>query len=189
MCQTLFSDKGEEVVKEATRHIYSSFKSFETYEIRANDDRWIKFSHRPIGNQAIGGVGIEITDLKKKQKELSHTKTGLENLIETLDFGLLVIDDDGNVSVFNPAYQEYCHSIGIEVTHDMSLKDLSKKFIDAGFGARATSVLIHGLTLFIRLNLPIEICGNANGNCPMAAISYGNKAIKSSSVTSLRYLT
>ena len=132
MCQTLFSDKGEEVVKEATRHIYSSFKSFETYEIRANDDRWIKFSHRPIGNQAIGGVGIEITDLKKKQKELSHTKTGLENLIETLEFGLLVIDDDGNVSVFNPAYQEYCHSIGIEVTHDMSLKDLSKKFIDAG---------------------------------------------------------
>ena len=132
MCHTLFSDKGEKVVQEAARHIYSSFQSFETYEIRARDDRWIQFSHRPIGDQAIGGVGVEITDLKKKQKELLHSKRGLENLIETLEFGLLVIDDDGNVSVFNPAYQEYCRSFGIEVTHDMSLKELSKKFIDAG---------------------------------------------------------
>jgi len=80
---------------------------------------------------AVVGVGFDITDLKKKQKDLKNAKAAQSNLIEVLQYGILVIDDDGLITLFNPAYQDYCRSFGFEIIHGMHAKELTQHFVDA----------------------------------------------------------
>ena len=97
----------------------------------APNGRWLKLNHQDIGNGVIAGTGFDITDFKHKEKDLKRAKTAQSKLIQDLKYGLLVIDDDGLITLFNPAYQDYCRSLGFEVYYGMHTKELTQSFLDA----------------------------------------------------------
>ena len=127
--QSLFPDATEEVLRRATDYVIFTFNSSEASEMKASDDRWMKLTHHQIGDRAVAGIGVDITDLKVNEKDLQKAKHAQENLIEVLEYGLLLIDDNGFITLFNPAYQEYCQSLGFEVKVGMHAKELTANFI------------------------------------------------------------
>ncbi len=127
--KAVFPDSPEDELKSMADYVKYTFNSPKANEMRANNGRWMKLTHHPIGDRAITGIGVEITDLKANQKSLQHAKRAQENLIEVLEYGLLVIDDDGLITLFNPAYQEYCRSFGFETKVGMHVKELTFNFI------------------------------------------------------------
>ncbi len=127
--QSLFPDAPEEVLRGATDYAIFTFNSSEANEMKASDNRWMKLTHHQIGDRAVAGVGVDITDLKVKAKDLQKAKRAQENLIEVLEYGLLLIDDSGFITLFNPAYKEYCQSLGFEVKVGMHAKELTANFI------------------------------------------------------------
>lgn len=126
---TLFPDAPEEVIRGATDYVIYTFNSPDANEMKASDDRWMKLTHHQIGDRAIAGIGVDITDLKRKEKSLERARRAQGNLIEVLEYGLLVIDDAGLITLFNPAYQDYCKSVGFEIHVGMHAKELTANFI------------------------------------------------------------
>ncbi len=127
----LFPGAPPEVIKAATAYAISTFESSEPAEMMASEGRWIELTHHQIAGRAIAGMGTEITDFKKREKDLKLAKKTQENLIEVLEYGLLVVDDDGVVKLFNSAYENYCRSFKIGIRQGMSIRQHIKDFFDA----------------------------------------------------------
>ena len=127
----LFPGAPENVIQAAADYAVFTFNSTKAHEMKAGDGRWLKLSHHKIGDRAVAGIGFDITDLKNNEKALKDAKAAPNNLIEVLKYGILVIDDEGLISLFNPAYQDYCRSFGFEVTYGMHVKELARNFVDA----------------------------------------------------------
>ena len=129
--RVLFPEAPDDVVKAAADYAVFTFVTPGDHEMMAPNGRWLKLNHQDIGNGVIAGTGFDITDFKNKQKDLKRAKTAQSKLIEDLKYGLLVIDDDGLITLFNPAYQNYCRSLGFEVYFGMHTKELTQSFVDA----------------------------------------------------------
>ena len=129
--RVLFPEAQDDVVKAAADYAVFTFVTPGDHEMMAPNGRWLKLNHQDIGNGVIAGTGFDITDFKHKEKDLKRAKTAQSKLIEDLKYGLLVIDDDGLITLFNPAYQDYCRSLGFEVYFGMHTKELTQSFVDA----------------------------------------------------------
>ena len=129
--RVLFPEAPDDVVKTAADYAVCTFVTPGYHEMMAPNGRWLKLNHQDIGNGVIAGTGFDITDFKHKEKDLKRAKTAQSKLIEDLKYGLLVIDDDGLITLFNPAYQNYCRSLGFEVYFGMHTKELTQSFVDA----------------------------------------------------------
>ena len=127
----LFPDAPDEVIQAAADYAVFTFNSPDAHEMKAGDGRWLKLSHHKIGDRAVAGIGFDITDLKNNEKAFKEAKAAQSKLIEVLEYGILVVDDNGLISLFNPAYQEYCRSFGFEITYGMHVKELTRCLIDA----------------------------------------------------------
>ena len=125
----LFPDAPAEIIKAATDYAIFTFNSSDAHEMRASDNRWMRITHHRIADRAVAGIGVDITDLKSNEEDLKEAKNAQESLIEVLEHCLLVIDDDGLVTLFNPAYEKYCRSFGFEIKIGMHAKDLTENFI------------------------------------------------------------
>ena len=128
--RVLFPEAQDDVVKAAADYAVFTFVTPGDHEMMAPNGRWLKLNHQDIGNGVIAGTGFDITDFKHKEKDLKRAKTAQSKLIEDLKYGLLVIDDDGLITLFNPAYQDYCRSLGFEVYYGMHTKELTQSFVD-----------------------------------------------------------
>ena len=129
--RVLFPEAQDDVVKAAADYAVFTFVTPGDHEMMAPNGRWLKLNHQDIGNGVIAGTGFDITDFKHKEKDLKRAKTAQSKLIQDLKYGLLVIDDDGLITLFNPAYQDYCRSLGFEVYFGMHTKELTQSFVDA----------------------------------------------------------
>ena len=128
--RVLFPEAQDDVVKAAADYAVFTFVTPGDHEMMAPNGRWLKLNHQDIGNGVIAGTGFDITDFKHKEKDLKRAKTAQSKLIEDLKYGLLVIDDDGLITLFNPAFQDYCRSLGFEVYYGMHTKELTQSFVD-----------------------------------------------------------
>ena len=129
--RVLFPGAPDNVVRAAADYAVFTFVTPGDHEMMAPNGRWLKLNHQDIGNGVIAGTGFDITDFKHKEKDLKRAKTAQSKLIQDLKYGLLVIDDDGLITLFNPAYQDYCRSLGFEVYFGMHTKELTQSFVDA----------------------------------------------------------
>ncbi len=129
--RVLFPEAPDNVVNAAADYAIFTFVTPGDHEMMAPNGRWLKLNHQDIGNGVIAGTGFDITDFKHKEKDLKRAKTAQSKLIQDLKYGLLVIDDDGLITLFNPAYQDYCRSLGFEVYFGMHTKELTQSFVDA----------------------------------------------------------
>ena len=129
--RALFPDADEDKLKAARDYVLYTFKSPKTHEMRASNNRWAKLTHHKIGDRAVAGIGIDITDLKENQKILQDAKRSQDDLIEELEHALVVIDDAGIIVLFNTAYQDFCSSCGFKVRLGMSFREASQFFIEA----------------------------------------------------------
>ena len=128
--KAIFPEASEKDLQDAAHYVMYTFSSAEANEMRASQGRWMKLTHHPIGDRAIAGVGVDITDLKANEKGLYRAKRAQENLIEVLEYGLLIINDDGVVTLFNAAYRDYCRSFDVDVRVGMQIRALTKSFVD-----------------------------------------------------------
>jgi len=128
--RVLFPGASDDVVRAAADYAVFTFVTPGDHEMMAPNGRWLKLNHQDIGNGVIAGTGFDITDFKHKEKDLKRAKTAQSKLIQDLKYGLLVIDDDGLITLFNPAYQDYCRSLGFEVYYGMHTKELTQSFVD-----------------------------------------------------------
>jgi len=130
--EVLFPDAPEATILAATQYVINTFQSCEPHEMMASKGRWVRLNHHKLGDRAVVGTGIDITGLKKREKQLQKVRKAQSDLIEVLEYGLLVVDDHGMVSQFNTAYREYCKSLGVVVQKGMHLKNITRKFIECG---------------------------------------------------------
>ena len=128
--KAVFPGASESELQAATQYVIFTFSSQEANEMRASKGRCMKLTHHQIGDRAVAGIGVDITDLKANEKGLYRAKRAQENLIEVLEYGLLIINDEGVVTLFNAAYKEYCHSFNVDVRVGMKIRELTKSFVD-----------------------------------------------------------
>lgn len=127
--EAMFLGAPEATIRKAADYAIMTFNTSGTTEVMANGRCWIKLTHHKIGDRAVAGAGVDITALKKRETDLEHAKVSQENLIEVLRYGLLVVNQDGVITLFNPAYQDYCRTFGFEVYKGMTAKQLTKQFV------------------------------------------------------------
>lgn len=126
----LFPDGSEETLEKATAYVVSQFESEEPHDMMAPDGRWMKVTHNRLHDRAIVGVGVDITDLKRREKELERAQQAQNDLIEVLGNSVLVVDENGIVTMFNSAYRSYCLTVGFEPHIGMTEKELTWQFIE-----------------------------------------------------------
>ncbi len=126
--EALFPGAGEETLHKATQYVIHQFDTEEPHDMMGPDGRWMKVTHNKLHERAVVGVGVDITDLKKHEKELEDAQKAQADLIDVLEYGLLVIDKTGVVTLFNTAYADYCRTFGFEVYVGMTARQLTKQF-------------------------------------------------------------
>lgn len=65
-------------LQNSLKELFEGFERKEPTLIHASENRLIKTTHHPIGNIAIAGMGIDITELRKKRQELSVARKAAE---------------------------------------------------------------------------------------------------------------
>ena len=126
--KVLFPGASEATIRKAADYVLMTFKSEDAHEMMANGGCWVKLTHHKIMDRAVAGIGVDITDLKKREKDLERAQKAQADLIEVLGYGLLVVNKAGEITVFNSAYQQYCRTFGFEVYEGMPVKQLTKQF-------------------------------------------------------------
>ena len=126
--KVLFPGAPEATIRKAADYVLMTFKSEDAHEMMANGGCWVKLTHHKIMDRAVAGIGVDITDLKKREKDLERAQKAQADLIEVLGYGLLVVNKAGEITVFNSAYQQYCRTFGFEVYEGMPVKQLTKQF-------------------------------------------------------------
>ncbi len=114
----------------AAHYVISQFENPEPHDMMAGDGRWMKVSHHRMHDGVIAGVAVDISDLKRREKELERAQKAQEDLMEVMDNGLLVVDENGIISSFNSAYRDICWSFATHVTRGMSAKDMIRQIVD-----------------------------------------------------------
>jgi len=66
----------------------------DSFTQRASDDRWTLSHEIRMENGATVGVRTDITDLKRAEEKLARTLGELNAVLETIDYGILVLDAD-----------------------------------------------------------------------------------------------
>ena len=111
-------------IEKAAKYVISQFENPEPHDMMAGDGRWMKVSHHRMQDGIIAGVAVDISDLKHREKELEEARKAQEDLIEVLEYGLLVVNDDGLIASFNSAFRGYCDSLATEIYKGMPIKEL-----------------------------------------------------------------
>lgn len=127
--KVLFPNSPPETIRAAAQYVINTFNSPVANEMMADSNRWVKLTHHKIADRAVAGIGVEITDFKEHEKKLKTAKKAQANLIEALEHGLLVVDDDGIITLYNSAYQTYCETLGFKVHEGMHIKELMHNFV------------------------------------------------------------
>lgn len=83
------------------------------YRIRAQGGGYRWMSDRSFGKrnqegriERLAGAVRDITDIRNAQLELEHTRSRLLSSLETISDGILLVDPDGKVEMFNDRYVE-----------------------------------------------------------------------------------
>lgn len=127
--KVLFPGAPEATIRKAADYVIMTFKADEANEMMAGGGRWMKLTHHEIGDRAVAGVGVDITTLKNRERDLERAEQAMRDLIEVLGHSVLVIDKNGIVTMFNSDYRAYCQSVGFEAQIGMTAKDLTWQFI------------------------------------------------------------
>lgn len=127
--RAMFPGAPEATIVKAAHYVMNQFSTSDPHDMMAGPGRWMKVTHHRIHDRAVAGVGVDISDLKRREKQLKVAKEAQENLIDVLEYGLLVIDDDGVITLFNTSYQNYCRSNGFEARKGMHVKELTHNFV------------------------------------------------------------
>ncbi len=122
--EALFPGAPAATLEKASRYVVTQFESSEPHDMMAPDGRWMKVSHHRMQDGVIAGVAVNITKLKKREKELEQSKKAQEDLIEVLEAGILVVNKQGFVKSFNSAFSEYCGAFRTEIYKNMPVKEL-----------------------------------------------------------------
>ncbi len=130
--EALFPEASEETLQKATQYVISQFDSENPHDMMAPDGRWMKVTHNKLHDRAVVGVGLDITDLKVREKELDTVRGSLANLVKGLAQAILVVDKDGVVTMFNAAYENYCKSLGVEPFVGITEKELTRMLVKKG---------------------------------------------------------
>ena len=111
----LFHPEDKEKLKEEAFRIFKNkepFRNFLNRNIHKNgEERWLLTSGVPIfdvrGNlKGYRGLDLDITELKKAQKEIEKLNEYLKSIIENANVWLDVLDAEGNVVIWNRAAEE-----------------------------------------------------------------------------------
>ena len=111
----LFHPEDREKLKEEAFKIFRErkpFRSFLNRNLHKNgEERWLLTSGMPIldenGNlKGYRGLDLDITEKKKAQEELKKLNKFLESIIENANVWIDVLDEKGNVIIWNKAAEE-----------------------------------------------------------------------------------
>ena len=132
--RVLFPDAPEETIKKASQYVVEQFQSSEPHDMMAPDGRWMKVSHHRMQDGVIAGVAVDISKLKRREKELEKAKKAQEDLIEVLGSGIMVVDDAGFVTNYNTAFVGYCRDFNVPIQRGVHIRDLLRQWVgNTGF--------------------------------------------------------
>lgn len=130
MVKSLLPEQGEVKIQDAANTVLAAFHGNRPVSLLATQGRWIEMTYQTIRNRVIVGMGVEISELKAHQAALVKAQKVQAQTLEALEHGILIVDNQGIVTQFNTAYQEYSMSRGAKVSLGMDLIDLAKDVIE-----------------------------------------------------------
>ncbi len=128
--QAIFKGAPDATIRKAANYVIEQFNSTAPHDMMTASGQWMKVTHNKILDRAIVGVGSNISDLKKRESQLERAQKAQSDLIEVLGHAVLVVDENGVITMFNTAYREYCRSVGFDVEVGMTEKEVTWKFIE-----------------------------------------------------------
>ena len=124
MTRMIVPDASDEDVKMHASNSFQSIQSETAREMLGMDGRWVEFSHLSIDEKAIVGIGVEVTELMAMRRLQKKT-------IDAVDYGVMIVSDEGQIIQYNNAYKDYTESRGITISTGMTLKAFYKSIYDA----------------------------------------------------------
>jgi len=95
------------------------------FDFRLADGRWFRVSERRTSDGGVVGVRTDITEIKRRERELARKTSQLEATFDNIDQGISLVDAELRVAAFNRRFLDL-----LDFPHDLFRQgDLFEKFI------------------------------------------------------------